>query len=326
MIDNKILKSLTSTFNDPSFSLLVKGFKQNNECNKDELKIILEQTNPNLYKLLEIKDYAIDELLELLQKNGITPESSTLARARQHINSIVEKELILDSNINIQENKSLSSEINGYISIKGYGSTPQTTVIGEIKSRIVNITTKDYPTKVHVDKIRIRNNVFILNIPNNVDDIVIKINDEVQDYVIEDKNLYVFYENIHQGNHTFQITYNNTSDLSEKTIEVFILPIDKKIDLDFENSYPFLPSVFLTVDARDTNLYKNYNTIFKSNYKCNSCGHIIENVTEVNKCPLCESTLITKLDYTGVILNFNSLKRRASYPDINIAVLGVTND
>ena len=67
MIDERVLNSIISTFNDPSFSVFIKDISQNNECNKDEIIVSLEQVTPNLYKLLQTKEYVIDQLINLLK-------------------------------------------------------------------------------------------------------------------------------------------------------------------------------------------------------------------------------------------------------------------
>lgn len=296
MIDDRILKSLISTFDDPSFSVLINNFSQNNECNKDEIIISLEQVTPNLYKLLQTKEYIIDELINLLQENNITIPNSIKNRNKEHINTIVEKKIILNSGINVNENKDIKSEINGYVDILSYGNIMSQEVIGTINSRVVRVTSRGYPVYIPIDRIKVRTNTLLITVPSNLKNFIIKIDDQVKQYTQENNIITVNHRNIHTGNHTFNIKYLTNEDITNQNVEVVVTPIAKTIDIEFNEPHDNIPSVILTVDKKDTNLYSTYTTDF-----------VIDEETH---------------KYTGVTLTFKNLRRKASYPNINICVLG----
>ena len=62
MIDSNILKSLESSFEDPSYSVVISHFDQPSFCNKGKVEISLQQFSPNLEKIIENKENYIEEL------------------------------------------------------------------------------------------------------------------------------------------------------------------------------------------------------------------------------------------------------------------------
>lgn len=296
MIDDRILQSLISTFDDPSFSVLINKFSQNNECNKDEIIISLEQVTPNLYKLLQTKEYIIDELMNLLKTNNITIPNAIKNRNKEHINNVVEKKIILNSGINVNENKEIKSEINGYVDILSYGEIVSQQIVGTIKSRIVQLTAKGYPVYIPIDRIKVRTHTLLITVPNNLRDFIIKIDNQVKEYTQDGNLITVNHNNIHTGNHTFNIQYLIDQDITNQNIEAIVTPIASTIDIEFNEPHDQIPSIILTVDKKDTNLYSTYTTDF-----------VIDEETH---------------QYTGVTLTFKNLRRKASYPDINICILG----
>ena len=81
-------------------------------------------------------------------------------------------------------------------------------------------------------------------------------------------------------------------------IEVIQTPLAKKIDIDFNYTYTGIPSVIINIDKQHESLYRTYSCEYK--IKTN------ENETE----------------YDGVVIYFNSLKTKNSYPDIKITIIG----
>lgn len=297
MIDERVLKSIISTFDDPSFSVFITDISENNECNKDEIIISLEQVTPNLYKLLQTKEYIIDELINLLKTKNITIPNSILNRNKEHIGNIVNKTIVMDSNLAIGEDKNVKSEINGYVDIIGYGETPSQEVQGKIQNGIVEITAKGRPVYLPIDRFKVRANYLYVQLPTNLKDFIVKIDNNVVNHQITDDNiLKVQKTNIHLGSHTFNIQYIIDSDITNQNIEAIVTPISKKIEIEFNTPHQNIPSIILTVDKKDTNLYSTYTTSF--------------DYDEENQ------------QYTGVTLEFKNLRRKASYPNINICILG----
>lgn len=296
MIDERILKSLTSTFDDPSFSVLITKFSQNNECNKDEITISLEQTNPNLYKLIQTKEYIIDQLMDLLDSNHIPIPNDIKNRNKQHINSIVKKSITLDSRIAVAADNNFKSEIDGFVDIIGYEDTPSQEVEGVTKNGILNLTAKGYPIYLPIDRFKVRKNYLYITLPKNIKDLIVSIDNQVKEYTIEDGVLSVYYKNLTTGEHTINVKYVIDSDITSKNVEVVVTPINKSIEIEFNTPRNQIPSVILTVDKKDTNLYSTYTTEFNIDEDTNQ--------------------------YTGMTIEFKNLRRKASYPNINICILG----
>jgi len=296
MIDERILKSLTSTFDDPSFSVLITKFSQNNECNKDEITISLEQTNPNLYKLIQTKEYIIDQLMNLLDSNHISIPNDIKNRNKQHINTIVKKSITLDSRIAVAADNNFKSEIDGFVDIIGYEDTPSQEVEGVAKNGILNLTAKGYPIYLPIDRFKVRKNYLYITLPNNIKDLIVSIDNQVKEYTIEDGVLSVYYKNLTTGEHTINVKYVIDSDITSKNVEVVVTPINKSIEIEFNTPRNQIPSVVLTVDKKDTNLYSTYTTEFNIDEDTNQ--------------------------YTGMTIEFKNLRRKASYPNINICILG----
>lgn len=296
MIDERILNSLVSTFNDPSFSVFINGFHQNNECNKDEIIISVEQVTPNLFKLLQTKEYIIDELINLLKTKSIAVPADITNRNKEHINTIVEKKIILDSNIDVSPNKTIKSKIDGYVDILGYGNTPKYEVEGTIKNGILKLTFRGYPIYLPIDRFKVRKDKLYITVPNNIRNTTVTIDNVVRSTTKTNNVITVNCSGIHQGTHKLNIKYDIHEDITNQNIEVVVAPIAKKIEIGFNTPHIKIPAVILTVDQKDTNLYSTYETEF-----------VIDE--ETNK-------------YTGVNINFKNLRRKASYPNVNICILG----
>ena len=63
MINPNILKSLESNFQDTSYSVIISKFEQPEFCNKDQLKIYMEQFKPELAIRTSLADYKKTENL-----------------------------------------------------------------------------------------------------------------------------------------------------------------------------------------------------------------------------------------------------------------------
>lgn len=53
MIDSNMLKILESTFQEPSYSVIINSIEQEEHCNKDQIRMHLQQINPNLEQIIE---------------------------------------------------------------------------------------------------------------------------------------------------------------------------------------------------------------------------------------------------------------------------------
>ena len=71
MINTNILNILESNFQDPSYSVVISKFEQPEFCNKDQLKIYMQQFTPNLETIIENNKNNIDRLKQILKENNI---------------------------------------------------------------------------------------------------------------------------------------------------------------------------------------------------------------------------------------------------------------
>ena len=72
MISPNILKILKSTHEDPSYSVIITGYDQQESCDRDKTTLIVEQVNPNLYDIIENKEQVIDVLKKTLRDNNLS--------------------------------------------------------------------------------------------------------------------------------------------------------------------------------------------------------------------------------------------------------------
>lgn len=84
-------------------------------------------------------------------------------------------------------------------------------------------------------------------------------------------------------------------DIFSHKIEMIETPLRKEIFIDFAASYTITPAIIITIDKKYKSYYKNYDIEFQQNQKS---------------------------QYTGATITFNKLKRKQSYPNINITIIG----
>lgn len=305
MIDNNILKSLESTFQDPSFSIIVSKFEQLEYCNKDKVKIYLEQFNPNLEKIIQDQQNDIEILKNILTENEIQiPNLYTI-----DINSCVEKVLTIESIVDVdQESKLFISKLSGSINNGTNKEITDRTVEGKLHNKNITITKKDYPNYFSRIKFKVNNDKLIVSIPKQVDTLIIKI----QEIGTEDIDTYTESDIINN-----KIT-TNTLNLAEKEYMMFLrytvkpsvlqetftkkiesitTTLEREIELNLNNEYTELPGVIVTIDEKDK-IYSSYETSFEKN---------------------------NQGKYNKVTIKFNNLKRQKEYGDVNIIVIGITD-
>ena len=71
MIDEKMLKSLESKIEEPSYSVIISELKQRDFCNKNEIDVCVQQFSPNLEQIIQNNENVIETLKDLLKENDI---------------------------------------------------------------------------------------------------------------------------------------------------------------------------------------------------------------------------------------------------------------
>ena len=103
MINQNILNILKSSFQDPSYSVIITDFQQPEFCNKNQLQMIVQQFNPNLEKIIENNERVIEELKKILEENDIEVPESLYALK---INSCIEKTFTINSELGFNKKDS----------------------------------------------------------------------------------------------------------------------------------------------------------------------------------------------------------------------------
>lgn len=297
MIDNNILKILESTFQEPSYSVIINSFEQEEFCNKDQLKINLQQINPNLEQIIEKQKNDIETLKSLLTQRGIPiPQLNDL-----EINSVINKTLVINSYLDIDKNNSnlYVSRINGLIDKEETEDVPSKLVMGKITKGIVEITDKDYPNLLNKNKFRMKENKLIIEIPKQIQNISLEFKNKTNSNIsrfnqnnIEDDKITVLINRTHT--YEFSVRYDLKTDISSCTIERISTTIANTLDIQFNNLYRKEPSIILTIDEKNKN-YSSYTLNFKKN----------------------ENNL-----YNGVKITFNGFRRKRIYGEISIIIIG----
>ena len=307
MIDENILKSLESNIRDPSYSVIVSKFEQPEFCNKDRLKIILQQYNPNLEKIIENKENIILELKSVLNDNNIPIPSSVDSEI--FVNSCVEKTLTIDSVLDSDKNNSLFiSKLTGSLSNEKTQpvNSPKVSII--LNKDGVNFIEKDYPNYFNRTKFKIRNNKIYISIPNKVNTFVyrsqrINKNGDVvstvtrtEANVVDGELPLAIGSTVLNGTEYYkiEITYVLKSDITAQKIESITTPFEREIELTFNNSYSKVPGVIITMDE-DKKPFVSYAVNFE----------------EQNK------------KITGCTITFKNVKRMKQYDDLNITIIGL---
>lgn len=175
MIDPKILNVLESELDDPSYSVIIQKFQQPKFCNREELQMIVNQINPNLFDIIEKKDTIIQTLKQLLTSNNIPiPDQNDLS-----INNIVQKTLTIDSTLNYdQVTDMFTSGLIGNISNESNQNIPTQSVGGEIKNKRMIFTSKDYPNILNNKQFIVEKNRLIINVDDNIQNIKVTLTHE----------------------------------------------------------------------------------------------------------------------------------------------------
>lgn len=316
MIDEKLLNSIVSRFKDPSYSVYLTGFEQKEDCGKGTLILDLEQVNPNFWKLLSVKNERIRELEDLLKTNNIDIPPTVIND--EDVNGAVSKRLIIDTELSYNESTTLfESTLSGNVDILGLSSTPKTNLVGKIQHFFTTITSKDIPNRITADKIKFHRNKkqIIISPPNDINQVVIslysdnplEINDRKQyvdgtDYKVTtgDKEITIdvldseLQKNIKEL--WFEITYEYKKDNYTGYVEICDTSMASQINVTFNKKFKTIPNINITNDNEDGKYY--------SGYTCNF-------IKDVN----------TDL-YTGVTIYLENLRKKSSYPNISIAIMG----
>ncbi|MBR6515608.1 MAG: hypothetical protein IKT40_02000 [Bacilli bacterium] len=296
MISTKILKSLESNFQDPSYSIIISSFEQPEFCNKDQIKVYMQQFNPSLEKIIENKENIIDELKTILETNNITiPDMYELK-----INSCIQKTLTIDSILEYNTKDGLLiSGLTGSLENDIEQNITSRYVKGKIQDKRVILTENDTPNYLNRTRFRIKGNRLIMSIPKKISTLNLTLIDQntqqTTNYTeanITDNNINIDIDLTHT--YSFEIRYQIYNSLLTQNIESIVTPLKKNIEIQFEKKYKKIPSVIPTINE-DDKVYTSYITDFvidENNY------------------------------YTGVNITFKSLKRQKEYGDINITIIG----
>lgn len=289
MIDTNILKILESNNQDPSYSVIISSFEQPEFCNKDQLKINVQQYNPNLEEVIENNQNIIELLESELEKNRISiPNYDKI-----EVNSVINKTLVINSELDVNTDDQLYiSKLNGVLDKESVSSLPIKKVKGNIINKIITISEKDNPNLFNKTKFRIKDNKLIISVPKKVKTLKCYINDIMvctEDNIINDKITTPITNNL-----SFEITYTIDSSVNTKHIESISTQLEKIIEVQFENKYHEIPAVILTID-KENKIYSSYDLSFE---------------TDDNN------------DYVGVKVEFKGFKRVKKYGDINITIIG----
>ena len=296
MIDNNLLKILESTFQEPSYSVIINSFEQEEYCNKDQVKINLQQINPNLEQIIEKQKNDIETLKSLLQQHNISiPRLNDL-----EINSVINKTLVLNSYLDFNKNNNMYvSRINGLIDKEETEAVPSKTVLGKIVKGVLQIIDKDNPNLLNRNKFRMKENHLIIEIPKQIQNISFEFTNNNNSNIsrfnqshIQDNKIDILINRTHT--YDFTIRYDLKTDISSCLIERISTTIEQTFDIQFNNLYQNEPSIILTVDEKDKN-YSSYSLNFHKN----------------------ENNL-----YNGVKITLNNFRRKRIYGEISIIIIG----
>lgn len=295
MINPEILKILETNFQDPSYSIVISNFNQEEFCNKDRLEISVQQFSPNLEKIIENKEGVIKQLKDLLTTNGINIPRNLY---ELKINSCIEKTLNIESFLDSDENQLFFSRLTGNLNNDKHNNLTNRTVKGTIKNKKITITLSDNPNYI-ANKIRLKGNQLILGIPKNIDTFEMSLKNNTtnatahitQNNIENDK----ITRTIHTDNtYTFEISYTIKDSIMLQDIESIVTPLTEEIEIGFQNTYTKTPAVIVTIDENNK-VYSSYETTFKKN---------------------------KKKEFTGVTVKFNKIKKQKKYGDVNITIIG----
>lgn len=312
MINTNILNILESNFQDPSYSVVISKFEQPEFCNKDQLKVYMQQFTPNLETIIENNKNNIDRLKQILKENNIPIPTDLYV---SEINSCIQKTLVIDSVLNYDRKDSMYiSQLSGTLENDVEQNLTHRMVKGKIENRRIVITENDVPNYLNRSKFKIKDDTLIISLPKKIDTAEIKVTqtnthannyddngdlDEIVKYITYDSNntdanVISIPLNLCRWKYQFSISYQLKESLILQKIESITTPLQHKIDINFSHVYNNVPAVILTIDE-DKKVYSSYSTKFTIN--------------EDNH-------------YTGVSIQFKGLKRQKEYGDINITIIG----
>ena len=298
MIDTRILKSLESNFQDPSYSIVISKFEQPESCNKDSLHIYMTQFTPSLESIIENNENVIEELKGILKQRSISIPNLPISK----VNSCIQKKLSIESLLDYNTTDGLFvSGLTGTLENDVEKDITKRYLEGIINKKKVIITENDVPNFFNITKFRIKGNSLIISIPKSIDTLNVTLKKQNQntnatsiynESNIQDGKITINIDS--QATYSFTIQYTIKTHLINHTVESIITPLSRQIDLSFQNKYTDLPAVIPTIDE-EHKVYASYDTSFKKD----SNGY-----------------------YTGVTISFKGLKRQKEYGNINITIIG----
>lgn len=296
MIDTRILKSLESNFQDPSYSIVISKFEQPESCNKDSLHIYMTQFTPSLESIIENNENVIEELKKILKQKNISIPNLTISK----VNSCIQKKLSIESLLDYNTTDGLFiSGLTGTLENDVEKDITKRYLEGKINKKEISITENDVPNFFNITKFRIKGNNLIISVPKSVNTLKVTLKKQntnttstYNESSIQDGKITINIDS--QATYYFTIQYTIKTNLINHTIESIVTPLYRKIDLSFQNKYSDLPAIIPTIDE-EHKVYASYDTSFKKD----SNGY-----------------------YTGVTISFKGLKRQKEYGNINITVIG----
>lgn len=322
MISPNILKILKSTHEDPSYSVIITGYDQQESCDRDKTTLIVEQVNPNLYDIIENKEQVIDVLKKTLRDNNIEIPNNL---GELSINNIVQRSFSIESGLDFDVNTSMfTSKLTGNLSNEVNIEPRKFSLCAQINSLYsFKITNPDNPVLFNRSKFKIRNNNLIIDIPNKVATVNVEIDQYPQGLAtlpdpcsfesnpnivsrrtfdetnIQNKQLII---PLTGNKHNIRLSYTLKPNLTNQYIESITTPLNRSIYVQFNYAYKTLPAVILTID-KDKQTYSSYDLSF--------------NIDEDG-------------NYTGVTIAFKNFRSSKISRDINIVIIGdeidTTND
>lgn len=168
MIDSNILNSLKSNLQDPSYSTIITDFIQPEHCNKDELQIIVEQINPNLFDVIANQNDIINTLKDVITSNNLSlPDLYQITP-----NTVVSKTLQIESIMDYDTSSSMFiSGLIGQVTNENEKQVPSTNINGKIYYNRMHITKPDSPQYLNFSKFNVKKKSITINVPDIIQDI-----------------------------------------------------------------------------------------------------------------------------------------------------------